>query len=98
MKYLIYSEEHTPGTTLVWLGPNRRGYTTDVESAGRYSKVEADAIVADSRGQEIAISEMDVAGSFKWRRVVDTTDADNLAKLHELCGREKSTGIGDETI
>lgn len=32
----------------MWWRPARRGYTSNIEEAGRYSKTEAEAIVADS--------------------------------------------------
>lgn len=39
-QYLVYSREHN-----AWWGPNRRGYFTDILSAGRYSYSEAAEIV-----------------------------------------------------
>lgn len=53
MKYLIWSFEHD-----AWWAPDRRGYTEDIEKAGRYSKDEAGEIVTDSVWcEEMAILE-----------------------------------------
>lgn len=39
MQYLIYSREHE-----AWWKPAERGYTTDIDQAGRYSREKAAAI------------------------------------------------------
>lgn len=44
MNYLIWSNEHG-----AWWGPNGHGYTTGLETAGRYSKERAERI-AQSAG------------------------------------------------
>lgn len=43
--YLIWSNEHR-----AWWRPDRCGYTTHTEAAGRYSRKDAIAICADARG------------------------------------------------
>jgi hypothetical protein len=43
VNYLIWSIEHG-----AWWGPNRRGYTQDVRTAGRYSYEVAVDIVEDA--------------------------------------------------
>lgn len=43
--YLIWSNEHA-----AWWGPNRRGYTTSIGAAGRYSADEAKAIFEQANG------------------------------------------------
>lgn len=53
MKYLIWSFEHR-----MWWAPDRCGYTTEVEKAGRYTATEAGEIVIGSVfGDEIAVAE-----------------------------------------
>ena len=42
-KYLVWSFEHKQ-----WWRSNRCGYTSDIDAAGRYSKIEAGDIVTDS--------------------------------------------------
>lgn len=42
-EWLIWSNEHE-----AWWRPNHRGYTCIIEEAGRYSKAEADSIVANA--------------------------------------------------
>ena len=47
--YLIRSFEHeVKGWGVVWWRPNRCGYTNRISQAGRYSKAEADEIVAQA--------------------------------------------------
>lgn len=48
--YLVWSYEHD-----AWWGQSRFGYTRNITLAGRYSKAEADEIVADAMGNEAAI-------------------------------------------
>lgn len=43
--YLIWSNEHQ-----LWWRPNSRGYTSDLNQAGRYARSEALAICATARG------------------------------------------------
>ena len=43
MKYLIWSFKHD-----CWWAPNSRGYTPDIELAGRYSAHDAGEIVTNS--------------------------------------------------
>lgn len=43
--YLVWSNEHS-----AWWGPNRSGYYTMMESAGRYSRDEALKICVNARG------------------------------------------------
>lgn len=45
LKYLIWSEEHG-----AFWRPLRRGYTTSLKAAGRYSQEEADAIAKSANG------------------------------------------------
>jgi hypothetical protein len=42
-EYVIWSFEHA-----MWWGPARRGYTPDIEKAGRYGATDAGDIVTDS--------------------------------------------------
>ena len=41
MKFLAWSNEH-----VMWWCGNHRGYTSSIEEAGRYSRADAEAIVA----------------------------------------------------
>lgn len=52
--YLIYSFEHD-----AWWRPDRRGYTRNIDEAGRYSATEAGAIMQDATlGHEAAVPEL----------------------------------------
>lgn len=42
-QWLIYSREHN-----AWWGPHYAGYFMDIESAGRYTKAEAERVCADA--------------------------------------------------
>lgn len=52
--YLIQCISRSGGD-VVWWKPARHGYTTGVEKAGRYSKEEAEKIVQEEQGGEIAV-------------------------------------------
>lgn len=43
-QYLIWDTRSCVGNSILWWGPKRSGYTTNVDEAGRYSKDEADHI------------------------------------------------------
>lgn len=43
MNYLVWSNQHR-----MWWKANRCGYTPDRDTAGRYTRAEADAIVKDA--------------------------------------------------
>jgi hypothetical protein len=46
-QYLILHTFTVNGDCAVWWGPDHRGYTTDIDKAGRYTKEEADAIYSN---------------------------------------------------
>ena len=49
--YVLLSIKHGPiSGTAIWWGPNRCGYTPCFDQAGRYTKQEADEIVANNTG------------------------------------------------
>lgn len=53
MKFVIWSFEHD-----AWWAPNERGYTEDLEKAGRYNAADAGRIVVNSLMlDEVAICE-----------------------------------------
>ena len=62
--YFVWSNEHR-----AWWGPDRRGYTPRISTAGRYRREEAIAICADAFGTsmqmgipaELPVREEDVA-------------------------------------
>jgi hypothetical protein len=45
--YLILHVGTVVGDCAVWCGPDHRGYTTDIDKAGHYTKEEADAIYSN---------------------------------------------------
>jgi len=58
VNFLIWSNQHG-----MWWRPGKRGYTGNIEEAGRYDRASAEAIVADAT----------VNGQIKHQRINPTT-------------------------
>jgi hypothetical protein len=57
-KWLIYSVRNTSGEQFIWWwGPDSKGYTPSITTAGRYSEQEAKEVERCSHGENIAIPE-----------------------------------------
>lgn len=74
MDWLIRDSRNNPDGLLLWWGPNRCGYTTRLDEAGRYSEEEAkrqdarrdtDVAVPLSRAQATAVA---VVSAEDWHR------------------------------
>lgn len=76
MNYLILCEERPDGMCL-WWRPRRRGYTTDIQQAGRYSKEEAHSIY-QIRGTDFPVPEGALGTQLMVRAVVTLEDGGNL--------------------
>lgn len=57
--YLILCTSGPPPNMALWWGPDRCGYTADVDKAGRYSREEASRIEG-LRGTDFAVAEAEV--------------------------------------
>ena len=82
MMYLILCKERTHGVAM-WWRPNSRGYTTDTELAGRYSKEEALGI-AGIRGEDFPVPETAIGTILVTRTIVDVEDAANFVNLQQF--------------
>lgn len=51
--YLIESLEHSNGELRLWWAPNGKGYTYDIDKAGRYSAAEALRICRDGYNEKM---------------------------------------------
>lgn len=62
MKYLIIDQSRSGinGAYWWWL-PNRLGYTTNIDKAGRYTADEVAEIIEDARGKEWIFAEEDLS-------------------------------------
>jgi hypothetical protein len=74
--FYILSLKHTRGDYILWWGPNRCGYTTDLKNAGLYS--EEDAMRINDGLSTMAIPEADVLKVVS--RVVMTDHLTTLCK------------------
>lgn len=76
-RYLIacYKHKSLDGMVL-WWGPNRCGYFTDLAMAGLYSKDEAERITASEHHEAVAVPETALVGCRR-RIVIDPGDSAN---------------------
>lgn len=77
--WLILAVDRSAGVAL-WWRPNERGYTTDLQFAGRYSRDHAERISRSCHGSAAAVPP-DVAQSLTKRMVVDIGDGQNFKTL-----------------
>lgn len=82
MMYLILNKQRV-GDLALWWRPNRCGYTVNVDTAGRYSKEEAESI-ARIRGEDWAIPEEVIGPGLRMRRVVSVEDGANFQVLKDF--------------
>lgn len=75
MSYLILCKQRVDGLAL-WWRCDRKGYTTDLQQAGRYSKEEAESI-ARIRGLDFPVDEADIGVQLKVRQVVSVEDGNS---------------------
>lgn len=92
-RYLILCKERANGIA-VWWRPDRRGYTNNVDAAGRYSKEEADSI-AGIRGEDFPVPEKDIGETLFARRIVDVSDGDNFEQLKHFEARASGKSRGN---
>lgn len=76
MMYLIYCSERSHDGMAAWWRPHNHGYTSNIDEAGRYTKVQADDIERDSVGEDFGIAEDEVM-AMSLRRICDISDGTN---------------------
>lgn len=81
--YLIFCSERSQDGVAVWWLPRRVGYTKDIDEAGIYTKMEADDIERDSRGEDFGISR-EVIESMKLRRICYMHDGMNWQQFRRF--------------
>lgn len=81
MQYLILSDSTSDGMAL-WWRPDRCGYTTDLQRAGRYSKEEAESIQR-IRGTDFPVPESAIGTILQARLVVNIEDSNNVDELRK---------------
>lgn len=85
MQYLILSKSRSQGIAM-WWRPDQRGYTTDVDKAGRYSEEESASIVRGAPDKDMRVPLPFIDRVVATRRIVDIGDANNHAALSMLDG------------
>lgn len=80
--YLILSLNHSPGwdAAALWWGPERSGYYSALEAAGRYSEEEARSICRFASGNAVAVLEED-AMRLAYSVVEWSTEVQQLAQF-----------------
>lgn len=77
--HLIMSKKHTNGIAL-WWRPEGKGYTNDLNAAGRFTQTEAELCETSSHGEDIAVPES-VLPQLAVRMIVDLGDQGNRQLL-----------------
>lgn len=85
MDFLILSKSRTNGIAMWWL-PEGKGYTNNVDKAGRFSADESARIVRGSPEKDMRIPWGAINRTISTRRIVDVGDADNHAELMAFDG------------
>ena len=83
MKFLILTRRHV-GDFLLWWGPNRCGYTANVDEAGRYDESEGSHLIRRDDGEVLV--EESVALAKTWRAV----HSDEQQRLRDANPRKES--------
>ncbi len=71
--FYIQAENYV-GNSMIWWGPNYEGYTTKIDQAGKYTKVDADQICSNPGRADIAWSVEYINGIAE--KHIDMQDAD----------------------
>lgn len=82
MAFLILCKKRVDGMAL-WWRCDRAGYTTDVATAGRYSKEEA-LRIQGIRGEDFAVDEDEIGKSLRPRTIIDVNDFKNWEALDAI--------------
>lgn len=88
-QFLILHKQLVDGRAM-WWRPNRAGYTTDLNAAGRYTKAEAESI-ARIRGDDFPVPESAFGTCLTVRRVVSVEDGLNFDEIKRFMGRQVNT-------
>lgn len=87
MDFLILSKCRSNGKGVAhWWRERGRGYTTDVDQAGRYSAEESLRIVRGSPEKDMRVPVSAIGRLIETRRVVSLEDANNLEELRAFDG------------
>ena len=89
MKYLIWSNQHAQ-----WWAPNKRGYTSTIEAAGRYSYEQATRIVDDSTldGRLVKVKTDQYGTQLHTLDEYVMIAPESLADLHEMFSTGRDNG------
>lgn len=80
MEFLILSKDRSQDIAM-WWRPNSAGYTTDIDSAGRYSAEESARIVRAGPDKDMRVPVSAIDRVVTTRRIVDIGDANNHSEL-----------------
>lgn len=82
---LYYIQNGYVGNAILWWGVEGKGYTTDIEKAGKYTKEEAKKII--KRPQDIAWLCSHVDNNEKAKKLI--VDCQYLNRRYRLVGKRK---------
>lgn len=77
---LIYSRKHSTCGDACWWRPDGKGYTTDLNQAGRYTKEKADSCCRSTHGDNVPVPES-AALSLEARRTVYRRDIEAMLAM-----------------